>query len=277
MHLKLCLIPLILALAACGNDDETPDKTSADMNVADMAADQSPTPDQPTDTPDTPVDTPDTPIDTPDLPGDMTETPDAEPDLEPCDEAATAAALVAVHEDISAGAVTTTGQGELTATIDASAGGAAMAAGRSFLYLDLATGQPVALSDKDAFTANTWHLGLKRSELRINSADSGPGALLLARVDGADWDTAQPPNPAGGGWLSDDFVSDTCEVTTYGQGTIQTAFGQWYDYDAVAHTLSVPEDTVFFLYDAATHAAFKLQITGYDSGIYTLRWAPLGQ
>lgn len=275
MHHKLCLIPLILALAACGNDDETPDKTSADMSVADMAADQSVTPDQPNDTPDA---TPDTPIDTPDAAPDAPiDEPDAEPDQEPCDEAATAAALVAVNEDISAGLVTTAGQGELTATVDASAGGAAMAAGRSFLYLDLTTGQPVALSDKDAFTANTWHIGLKRSELRINSADSGPGALLLARVDGADWDTAQPPNPAGGGWLSDDFVSDTCQVATFGQGAIQTAFGQWYDYDMTNHTLSVPEDTVFFLYDATTHAAFKLQITGYDSGIYTLRWAPLGR
>lgn len=270
-------LAILLTIAAIGCDSDP--EPAQDEPTPDMTA---PAPDQPLDTPDQPADAPDQPVDVPDLtePADMA--PDAESDAEPdqaaCDQAATAAPLIAVNTDVSAGAVTVTdgAAGERTAVIDASAGGAAMAATRSYLYLNLSTGAAAALSDQGAVAANTWHIAFKRAEVRTNSADSGPGALLVARVDDTTWEAAQPPNPAGGGWVTDDFVSDSCEVITYGRGSIQTAFGQWYDYDPVNHTLSAPATTVFFLYDAVTHAAFKLQITGYDSGVYTVRWAPFG-
>jgi hypothetical protein len=267
-------LAILLTLAAIGCDSDP--EPAQDDPTPDMTA------------PDQPIDAPDLPTDAPDQPADMA--PDAGPDAGPdaasdaapdqaaCDQDAAAAPLIAVNTDVSAGAVTVTdgAAGERTAVIDASAGGAAMAATRSYLYLNLSTGAAVALSDQGAVAANTWHIAFKRAEVRTNSADSGPGALLVARVDDTTWEAAQPPNPAGGRWVTDDFVSDTCEVITYGRGSIQTAFGQWYDYDPVNHTLSAPDTTVFFLYDAITHAAFKLQITGYDSGVYTVRWAPLG-
>lgn len=271
-HAPLLLIAL---LAACGGDEAETNNAANNAAAPDMAtADMSTTPDAQPDQ----ADPADQALDAePDAAAeDMA--PDAEPDAPACDPAATARGLVAVNAAPADGTITATQDGAVwTATIDASAGGPVEAPSRSYLYLDLATGQRVDLSDADAHASDAWHIGFKRAELRSNSADSGPGALLVARVDNTDWDTAQPPNPAGGGWITDDFVSDTCEVVTYGRGSIQTAFNQWYDYDPVNHTLNPPPNTIFFLYNTVTHAAFKLQITAYDSGIYTVRWAPLGR
>ncbi len=146
------------------------------------------------------------------------------------------------------------------------------AASSSFVYVDLDNQEMLDLSDVDAFTDDQWEIALKRTEIRINSADSGPRSLLLGKTEAADFAQAMPPSPQGGDWVSDDFVTDACEVVTFGRGSLQTAFGQWYDYNPMTHTVSAPENTVYFLYDSVTHAVIKFQITSYADGVYSMRW-----
>ena len=138
--------------------------------------------------------------------------------------------------------------------------------------MDLENGELLAISDVEAFTNPDWDIAFKRTEIRINSEDSGPGAWIVADVDAESFEAAEPPSPQGGTWRGDDFVSETCEVSTFGRGTIETAFGQWYDYDPSTHGVSAPEGKVYFLYNAVTHAVIKLQIESYADAVYTLRW-----
>ncbi|CAN0514633.1 unnamed protein product [Laminaria digitata] len=196
------------------------------------------------------------------------------PDMpEACDEEAVSKSLVAVHETVTAGASEFTQlERGWRATIDAAAGGAAVASDSSFLYVDLDTGAVLELSDAAAYTDSAWDIALKRTEVRINSQDSGPGALLLVEVEAESFEAAMPPGPQDGNWRGDDFVDEMCEVVTFGRGSIQTAFGQWYDYNPETHAISAPEGRVYFLYNAATHGVYKLQIEAYEDAIYTLRW-----
>jgi|GEM_PF-2075560 len=195
---------------------------------------------------------------------------------EECDPQAVSASLVAVHTDASTTETATftslEAEGAWRLELDAALGGAAAASEASFLYVDLENGELLELSDAEAFTDDRWDIAFKRTEIRINSEDSGPGSWILADVEAESFEAAAPPSPQEGMWRGDDFVSETCEVATFGRGTIETAFGQWYDYDPSTHMVSAPEGKVYFLYDAATHAVIKLQIESYADAIYTLRW-----
>ncbi len=155
--------------------------------------------------------------------------------------------------------------------VDASLGGRTEAGMSSYVYIDLGTQAMVELSDVEARNDVEWDLAFNRSFIRINGADSGPGNLMLARLDGTTWEEAEPP-PPGDAWREDEFLSEDCDLATFGFGWPETAFAQWYDYDPVHHTLSPPEDTVYYLYDSVTHQTTKLDIVGYDGGTYTIRW-----
>lgn len=198
-----------------------------------------------------------------------------------CDPDATSASLVAVHDEPSTTqtAVFTElpaegddGSAGWRLELDAALGGAAEAAEASFFYVDLEHGELLELSDVAAHTDDRWDIAFKRTEIRVNSEDSGPGNWLIADVDAESFEVAAPPSPQEGAWRGDDFVSDTCEVATFGRGTVETAFGQWYDYDPATHRVSAPEGRVYFFYNAATHAVIKLQIESYSDAVYTLRW-----
>jgi hypothetical protein len=262
----ILLTSLSLSLVACGEDEPAP--SNNDMSTAaDMAADQPNTPDLPN-TPDQST--------APDLadPPDMVDVSDQTP----CDRDATAAAQVAVNDQVNDGDVTASEEdGVWTATIDASSGGPPQAPMRSYVYLNLATAQKVAISDRDAAQNTDWNIAFKRSEIRINGADSGPGAMIMARVEGTTWETARPPASDSPDWRSDSFVTDSCELITYGRGSLQTAFADWYDYNPMQMSVTVPDGVIFFLYNSTARAAVKLQITGWENGVYSLRWAPLSR
>ena len=198
---------------------------------------------------------------------------------QPCDPASTAAELIGVFDTTSAGTfeAQTQDDGSIVVTLDAGLGGAAQAAQSSYLYVSLTDGELLKLSDKAALTDDTWELAFKRTQLRINSADSGPGAWMLGKAVETTWEEAAPPSTMGGAWSTDDFVNEQCELATFGRESLMTAFNQWYDYNPETHELSAPAGVVYFLYNMTTHAAIKLELQSYEGGIYTLRWAPLGR
>lgn len=174
------------------------------------------------------------------------------------------------HKTIAEGSLMVNGEadGLTTITVDASLGGVARAATSSYYYVNLFEGQAVAVSDRDSREDRRWQLALKRSELRVNSGDSGAGQVRVARVDAA-FEQAQVPALDDPSWRVDDFVSDTCELRTFGLDFLETAFGQWYDYDFEEHTVSIIPNTTYFVRDDARNVTLKLRIASYDEGRYT--------
>lgn len=161
-------------------------------------------------------------------------------------------------------------------TIDASLGGGAAAAASSWVYVDTRRAEILAISDKEALESSEWDLAFKRSDIRLNSANSGPRGLRVARVEDVTDFIAYPmPDQSAQRtftWKQDTFIDGyTCDPITFGQGSLQTAFGQWYNYDSTSHNVSAPEDVVFVMYDSAdNHNLYKIQIASYASGLYEL-------
>lgn len=195
---------------------------------------------------------------------------------ETCDPAIAAAEALAPVDAVSEGTVTATADGDgWTLEIDASAGGTVGAAENPYVYVDIVSGQAVAITDLQALESYDWVLGFKRSVIRTNSGDSGPSTYMVARVEGSNFDAAEAPGPDGV-WNRDDFIDpDDCSVITEGRDTPLTAFSIWYDYDPETHAVTPTEDVVYFIYEPTSHAAYKLAITGWESGVYTIRVAPL--
>lgn len=193
-----------------------------------------------------------------------------------CDPAALAAEGFGFVDEANDAEVTVTeADGVYTAIIDATAGGSpATAAEYAFVYIDLDAGEAVAIDDFESLDDGTWDIAFKRAEIRLNSGDSGPGPWLAAAVDDTTWETVAPPSASGGAYAADAFVSETCELETFGQGDPVTAFGQWYSYDPSTHSVGVVEGRVYILYNAASHAVVKLEIQSWDNGTFGIRWAP---
>src|SRR5687768_9023809 len=78
-------------------------------------------------------------------------------------------------------AITTTGP-TMAGTIDATAGGTANSADRPYIYVDLKTGTRVDVDDLGARSSMAWDIMLKRSSVRSNGGDSGPGKRTIAVV-----------------------------------------------------------------------------------------------
>jgi hypothetical protein len=189
-----------------------------------------------------------------------------------CDPKEVAAERVAQNDTVNEGAVDFGSSGEVkTATIDARSGGVAEAQNHSFIYLDLDASKKLQLTDVEAFDNDTWDIAFRRTKIRLNSADSGPGPWLVSKMTGAWEDVTEPPSQ-GAEWSQDDFVDDECNVQTGPRSGIQTAFGQWYDYNPETHTVSAPDEVVWALYNASSHQAVKFQITAYTDATYEVRW-----
>ena len=169
--------------------------------------------------------------------------------------------------------------GVVSATLDASLGGPEQAAKSSYLYLDLVSGKLLDLSDAAARSSTAWQIAIKRSELRANSADSGAGAVFVASQDEGASDLASlsgiPSDIEASDWREDDYVDMFCNVETFGLDFIETAFGQWYDYDFENHAVNIEPDRLYIVQDRNLDRSWAFAIDGFDDGVYTLRWKPL--
>ncbi len=267
--MKFFALGLISALAiGCGDDDpdpaaENPNNTAQE----DLGSNQTGDEDMGDEVADAGNNETDTGDNTTDIGNNETDTGNNEE----CDPEQIAYDLVVSSQDVAAGSVeeVTTEDGVDVVRVDASLGGPAAAAESSWVYVDLTTPAMVMVSDDEALTNGDWDVAFKRADMRLNSGDSGPRPLLVSKVE-SDFDTAMPP-AQDGDWLSDDFVSDECEVSTYGRGTIVTAFGQWYNYDPETRTVTPPENVTYFIYDPVTHAVIQMAVVAWDNGVYDLR------
>ncbi|HVK78652.1 MAG TPA: HmuY family protein [Kofleriaceae bacterium] len=184
---------------------------------------------------------------------------------------------------VSTGAVTATAAGGVTtATVDATAGGTAGAADNPYIYVDLINGSRVDVSDVQAASSTAWHVALKRSSIKLNGGDSGPGNVQGAKVAAASLAevTAAPATLA-----SDDWATDDCMLNALPGGEPATVMGDWYDYDVDTHQLA-PKAEVWVLKlggGGGGAQTRKLRIVSYygdaanpmRGAYYRLEWAPL--
>jgi plastocyanin len=117
----------------------------------------------------------------------------------------------------------------------------------------------------------TGDIAFKRSTIRINGGNSGPGVWLATRVDETTFEALVSPPGRDAVWTTDTFIDETCELLTEGRDTPVTAFGIWYNYDPATHTVSPPEATTWVLYNRTTHAVMKIGIDSWESGVFTIR------
>jgi HmuY protein len=178
--------------------------------------------------------------------------------------------------------IITDGAAERTLYVDASAGGINGQDAFPWVYLSLATGQRVALTDIDALSSKAWDLAFKRFVVRTNSGDSGPGnggairiALSWDKVDASTLGKQMLPRES---WFDAD-----CNLNVDENMELITTFTGWSEYDQVDHVLS-PADVVYIT-AGADGSLYKVGILDYYStptgahgtvaGRYKVRVAPL--
>lgn len=170
--------------------------------------------------------------------------------------------LVPINK-VTTGTVSTVSDsgGVKTLYVDASAGGPANAIKYPRIYVDLAAGTKVDLTDTTAPMATTWDLALKRDKIFTNSGDAGSGmggaaqiAKTFSSVDAASAN-AEP-------LFTEKFFDADCNPQLDQTGAVATTFDDWYDYDQVTHIPS-PKD-VTYVVRGATGKKYKVAIKSYQ-------------
>lgn len=182
----------------------------------------------------------------------------------------------------STGAVSIVSESGATKTIyvDASAGGFTEAVKNPRIYIDLATGEKVDVTDKTALESTAWDLALKRQFIFTNSGDAGigvGGAIQLntpfSAVTEAEANAAMIERER--------FFNEECvaEKDQFGFSPNST-FSDWYNYDSPTMMITTPKD-VTYIVSGGTGKKYKLGIktyrgltdggTGTASGIFVLQ------
>ena len=180
---------------------------------------------------------------------------------------------------VSAGAVSVTTTGGVTAgTVDATAGGTAAAADNPYVYLDLVAGTKVAITDTASLSSTAWHVAFKRSGIKLNGGDSGPGQVAAASVAAT---TLAEVTTAPGGLAVDDWADGDCNLLAGPTGEPATVMSAWYDYDDQTHVLTAKPQV--WVIRVAPGVFRKLRVITYygDAGapmrgaFYRVEWAAL--
>ena len=181
---------------------------------------------------------------------------------------------------VSTGAVqVSTTAGLTSGTIDATAGGLANSADRPYVYVDLRNGVKIEVDDLAARSSMTWDLALKRSSLRINGGDSGPGARKLAVMPAAT--LAEVTAAPNSGYMTDDFTTPDCMLDTLPGGEPKSAFGEWYNYDAQTHAVSPKSEVYVIERNNGSRTAFRVISYNGDTAMpmrgayYSVEWKQL--
>lgn len=158
---------------------------------------------------------------------------------------------------VSTGEVDVTTVNDVTSgTLDATAGGTASSADRPYLYVDLRDGVRVDVDDLAARSSTEWDIALKRSSLRVNGGDSGPGNRRLAVVPAAS--LAEVTTAPTDGYTTDDFATDDCMLVTIPGGEPMSAFGEWYEYNLETHQLAPKPEVYVIERNNGSRTAFRI-------------------
>lgn len=153
--------------------------------------------------------------------------------------------------------------GKKTIYVDAAAGGLGTAAKNPRVYVDLAAGARVAVTDKSAAASTEWDLALKRSVIFTNGGDTGVGVggavslpKAFASVSAADVTSAVP--------AKEKLFDGNCNAQVDRTNAPNTTFADWYDYDQ-ATNIPTPKPNVTFVVTGGTGKKYKVGIKAYDA------------
>jgi hypothetical protein len=151
---------------------------------------------------------------------------------------------------------------ERTLYVDAEAGGVSAKDQNPWVYVALATGQAVALTDLQALESTAWDLAFKRNLIRTNSGDSGPGLGGAIRI-ALTWDDVDRSTLGNKALPIEQWFDDQCMLKQSDTGDVITSFGSWDEYDEANHILT-PADVVYIM-AGADGTLYKLAILDYYS------------
>ncbi|MCS6902588.1 MAG: HmuY family protein [Myxococcales bacterium] len=177
----------------------------------------------------------------------------------PCTEAL--ASLLGHVDKVSEGQVLVVKEegGVRTLYVDASAGGQQAAPENPRVYVELAYGKRVDVTDPQASKSDAWDLALKRALIFTNSGDGGPGGGGAVFLPGKTFEQVTSANTEE---LSEEaFVSEDCIPHLDQTQTVQTTFTGWYIYNEATHKLS-PTPGVFVV-RGSKGALYKIEILSY--------------
>jgi hypothetical protein len=176
--------------------------------------------------------------------------------------------------------------GERTLYVDASVGGLGAAEKNPWVYLSLKTGMAVAVTDLEALDSTAWDLGFKRTMIRTNGGDSGPGSGGAIRI-GLAWDKVSRTTLGNAKLPIEVWFDDMCMIgmdMKDATGNLVTTYSAWSEYDEANHVVSAAPDVVFIT-AGGDGTLYKVQIEDYYStpsgqhgtvaGRYKLRTAAL--
>lgn len=174
------------------------------------------------------------------------------------------ATLLGAVEATSSGAVTVVTEegGVATVYVDATAGGAAMAAMNPWTYVDLGTKAKAALTDVTAATAKTWDLAIKRSGLFTNGGDAGPGDGGAVKLD-KEFAAVTKADATAAAIAEEALFDAACNPSVDETGAAKTTFAGWYAYDEATHMLAPAAGT--WIVRGATGHLYKVRIETYYS------------
>lgn len=173
--------------------------------------------------------------------------------------------------------------GERTLYVDASVGGLSNQDARPWLYVALATGQAVAVTDLEALSSKAWDLAFKRSVVRTNGGDSGPGEGGAIRI-ALPWEQVDSSTLGAKALPVESWFDENCEVARDASMNLITTYSGWSEYDEANHVLSAAPDVVYVT-AGADGTLYKVELLDYYStptgthgtvaGRYKVRVAPL--
>ncbi len=140
----------------------------------------------------------------------------------------------------------------------------------AWVYLDLDAAAGGATSGELEEGDKGWDLGVRRFEVMLNGGVSGDANVEVAYSEGVAFE-AVSELPQGLTWVRDGDALDE-------EGQPVLAFGDWYDYDVMTHTLSPKERTYFVR--TSDDAIYKLALVDYYSdagspGFLSFQWTSL--
>lgn len=171
---------------------------------------------------------------------------------------------------------------ERTLYVDASAGGIQGQDAHAWVYVSLATGHAVALTDLAALESGGWDLAFKRFVVRTNSGDSGPGKGGAIRI-ALDWAEVDSSTLGNKSLPIEEWFDDECTLKVDENSELITTFTGWSEYDQTKHVLNAADVT--YIAAGADGALYKVAILDYYgtpngtsgsvAGRYLVRVAPL--
>lgn len=131
-----------------------------------------------------------------------------------------------------------------------------------WVYLSLATGTKLELTDIEALSSTAWDLAFKRAAIRTNSGDSGPGAGGAFKVS-LPWDSVDASTLGTRPVPTEDWFDEDCNIGLDSTNSLITTFSGWDEYDVATHVLT-PADAVY-LTRGGDGSLYKVAVLDYYS------------